>query len=85
TNRSFRQLCVLKFPAQPTTPSLTSRQWRLFCTFPLTHLCRDVWYRSIHLKLPSRSVMHRFLPEVSPINLCPVCQSHPDSLQHFLF
>ncbi|KAI9480922.1 MAG: hypothetical protein EXX96DRAFT_197576 [Benjaminiella poitrasii] len=29
--------------------------------------------------------MHRFLPEVFPINFCPVCQLHPDSLQHFLF
>ncbi|KAI9487133.1 MAG: hypothetical protein EXX96DRAFT_605137 [Benjaminiella poitrasii] len=29
--------------------------------------------------------MHRFLPEIFPIDFCPVCQSHPDSLQHFIF
>ncbi|KAI9487242.1 MAG: hypothetical protein EXX96DRAFT_627981, partial [Benjaminiella poitrasii] len=85
TSQSFRQLFVPKFPAQPTIPSLTARQWRLFSIFPLTHLCRNIWYRSIHLKLPSRTGMHRFLPEIFPIDLCPVCQSHPDLLQHFLF
>ncbi|KAI8370310.1 hypothetical protein BD560DRAFT_329629, partial [Blakeslea trispora] len=86
TRKRFRTLC-----STPTTSSLVSlprlntRQWSFFWTFPLSQACRTVWYRVIHEKLPTRQIMHNWLPASFASPACPLCQHDVETFEHFIF
>lgn len=91
TTKDFRKLCLS--PRSPNTkPNLPIPYspsiyfpWAKFWALPLPHTCRNIWYRVIQYKLPSKSILHRFVPEAFPSPSCLIC-SHPiENYHHFLF
>ncbi|KAG1444971.1 hypothetical protein G6F55_012132 [Rhizopus delemar] len=82
TTKSYRRACV---SPQVSAHRLTPSQWSHFWKFPLSHHCRNVWFRLIHGKLPYRSLLHRIMPAAFPDACCPICRENEDTLEHFLY
>lgn len=74
----------------PTTPSLVfqSNKWCCFWRLKIPLHARTIWYRTLHNKLPTRSILHRFIPNTHPSPSCPLCSSSvptEETTDHFLF
>ncbi|KAI8388679.1 uncharacterized protein BYT42DRAFT_491509, partial [Radiomyces spectabilis] len=59
--------------------------WARFWSIPLTSVTRNLWYRILHSKLPSRTFLHRLLPTVHLTDQCPLCTISTDTPVHFLY
>ncbi|KAI8635843.1 hypothetical protein BD408DRAFT_128929 [Parasitella parasitica] len=87
--KMYRKLCS----APPSSPSYLPPpfnpnirpSWCDFWILPISHSCRNVWYRYLQRKIPHKSLLHRFLPEVFTSPSCAICHHPTDSLDHFLF
>jgi hypothetical protein len=60
-------------------PSLPSTKWTELWRFPLHPQSRNIWYRTLHNKLPCRSNLYM------PSKICPICSGHEETPSHFLF
>ncbi|KAI9362618.1 hypothetical protein BD770DRAFT_440574 [Pilaira anomala] len=74
----------------PTTPSLVfqSIKWCSFWQLKIPLHARTIWYRTLHNKLPTKSILHRFIPDTHPSPSCPLCSSSvptDETTDHFLF
>jgi len=84
--RYFKKITTVD-PA-PLTSALTLRphQWRLLWSTSIPLTARTVWFRSIHRKLPTKSILHHFIPQDHPSPHCTVCStSTVEDHTHFLF
>ena len=79
----FRRLCLL--PSSNPPSSITGRQWASFWTFPLTHTGRNVWFRVLHGKIPTRAILHSWMPDSFPFSACLLCNLPLENLDHFVF
>ncbi|OAD74955.1 hypothetical protein PHYBLDRAFT_167288 [Phycomyces blakesleeanus NRRL 1555(-)] len=82
--RMYRSLCSSSV-SPPLSSTLSSSQWRIFWNLPIHHHVRNIWYRGLHHKLSSRSLLHRILPGPFPTDSCPICEASTDTPDHFLF
>lgn len=80
--KSYRRICV---SPQVSESRLTPSQWSHFWKFPLSHHCRNVWFRLIHRKLPYRSFLHHIMPATFSDACCPICSVNEETLEHFLY
>ncbi|KAG2211615.1 hypothetical protein INT47_008712 [Mucor saturninus] len=50
--------------------------WSAFWRFPLTHAGRNVWFRVLHYKIPSRLLLNQLIPAYfdSPLYFCLVVE-----------
>ncbi|KAG1489524.1 hypothetical protein G6F52_009557 [Rhizopus delemar] len=84
-SRLFRRLCILPTSGPKILFPLPPDGWRQFWKIPLSHSCRNVWYRLLHHKLPTRSNLHRLLPSIFPSPSCLNCPDQEETLEHFLY
>ncbi|KAL0097125.1 hypothetical protein J3Q64DRAFT_1857049 [Phycomyces blakesleeanus] len=80
----YRSLCSSSV-SSPLSSTLSSSQWQIFWNLPIHHHVCNIWYRGLHHKLSSRSLLHRILPGPFPTNSCPICEVSTDTPDHFLF
>ncbi|KAK4521393.1 uncharacterized protein ATC70_012008 [Mucor velutinosus] len=81
----YKHLVSTDMPTINTSP-LSPSQWRLFWKLPILLQSRTVWYRLIHRKIPSKSILHHFIPTTHPSPSCPLCLTQsPEDIQHFFF
>ena len=83
--RSVRKIMNLSPPHPSFHPTLTSNQWKTFWRLPILHSARNVWFRAIHRKLPTRSLLHSLMPTQFLTPQCPHCLEADESFDHFLF
>lgn len=83
--RSARKVMNLSLPHPSFNPTLTVNQWKSFWRLPIHHAARNVWFRAIHRKLPTRSLLHSLIPTHYPNPQCPHCLETDESFDHFLF
>ncbi|KAI8645761.1 hypothetical protein BD408DRAFT_326733, partial [Parasitella parasitica] len=61
-------------------------QWKWVWKIPMPLSARTVWYRSIHGKIPSRSLLHRLMPQTHTSSHCTLCLDPAvEDLQHLFF
>ncbi|KAK4518398.1 uncharacterized protein ATC70_008615 [Mucor velutinosus] len=81
----YKHLVSTEMPTINTSP-LSPSQWRLFWKLSIFLQSRTVWYRLIHRKIPSKSILHHFIPTTHPSPSCPLCLTQsPEDVQHFFF
>ncbi|CAO3655742.1 unnamed protein product [Mucor fragilis] len=89
STKSYRRLCWPPISDKPLLPPPFSPNipvnWFEFWLLPISHPCRNIWYRFLHRKIPHKSLLHRFVPDVFPSPSCALCSHPTDSLDHFLF
>ncbi|CEP18787.1 hypothetical protein [Parasitella parasitica] len=89
STKSYRRLCQPPIDAKPPLPPPLdpdiSVAWFDFWLLPISHSCRNIWYRFLHRKIPHKSLLHRFMPEFFPSPSCAICSDSDDTLDHFLF
>ncbi|CEP08875.1 hypothetical protein [Parasitella parasitica] len=89
STKTYRRLCRPAIPHQPPLPPPfspdVSVNWFDFWLLPITHSCRNIWYRFLHQKIPHKSLLHRFVPDFFPTPSCAICSHPTDTLDHFLF
>lgn len=66
----------------PFSPTL-SISWSTFWGLPLSHSCRNIWYRIIQKKIPHKSLLHALIPDRFPDSICSICLNPVESLLHF--
>ncbi|KAG1544258.1 hypothetical protein G6F49_011124 [Rhizopus delemar] len=81
----FRRLCILPNSGPKVLFLLTPDGWHQLWKIPLSHSCRNVCYRLLHHKLPTRSNLHRLLPSIFPSPTCLNCPDQEETLEHFLY
>ncbi|KAI9337343.1 hypothetical protein BD770DRAFT_373662 [Pilaira anomala] len=88
--KTYRLLC-LKRPGNtnlllppPFSPKM-SISWSSFWNLPITHSCRNFWYRILHKKIPHKSLLHHLIPVHFPSPACPICSEPVESILHFIF
>ncbi|KAG0755158.1 hypothetical protein G6F16_013333 [Rhizopus arrhizus] len=79
TSKIYRRLCSPTVSSSSLYPSLPSTKWTELWRFPLHPQCRNIWYRTLHNKLPCRSNLYM------PSKICPICSGHEETPSHFLF
>ncbi|KAG2192911.1 hypothetical protein INT47_011153, partial [Mucor saturninus] len=88
TTKIYRQWCspspIHPSLLPPFAPTLAT-DWSKFWNLPLSHSCRNVWYRYNHKKIPHRSILHRFMPAYFPTQVCQLCSHSSETLDQFLF
>jgi hypothetical protein len=57
----------------------------IFSHLPLSAPCRNIWYRLLHQKLPTRSLLARILPSRVDSPTCCICKLETEDYLHFLF
>jgi hypothetical protein len=83
--QGYKHLVSTEIPTINTSP-LSPSQWRLFWKLPILLQSRTVWYRLIHRKIPSKSILHYFIPTTHPSPSCALCSTqNPEDIQHFFF
>lgn len=83
--RYFKKIISLSLPS-PANPSLPPHQWRSFWSASIPTSARTVWYRAIHQKIPTRSLLHTLIPQDHPSPDCTICSSSStETISHFLF
>ncbi|KAL7319651.1 hypothetical protein PS15m_002766 [Mucor circinelloides] len=89
STKSYRRLCRSPTPDRPLLPLPFSPNipvnWLEFWLLPISHSCRNIWYRFLHHKIPHKSLLHRFVPDVFPTPSCTLYYHSTDNLNHFLF
>lgn len=89
TTKLFRRWCSPPRPVPlilpPHSPPPTLRiLWLDFWDLPLTHSCRNIWYRYLHKKIPRRSLLYRFIPDYFPSAAYLICSHSTECIDHFL-
>ncbi|KAG0821536.1 hypothetical protein G6F18_012154 [Rhizopus arrhizus] len=79
TSKIYRRLCSPTVSSSSLYPSLPSTKWTELWRFPLHPQSRNIWYRTLHNKLPCRSNLYM------PSKICPICSGHEETPSHFLF
>ncbi|KAF1797749.1 hypothetical protein V8B55DRAFT_1345902 [Mucor lusitanicus] len=83
--QAYKALVSSDTPSLNISP-LSSSQWRLFWQLPILLQSRTVWYRLLHRKIPSKSILHHLIPNNHPSPQCPLCSSQGiEDIQHFFF
>ena len=75
-------------PSMPASSSIPASKWRRFWRIPMPLSARTVWYRAIHRKIPSRSLLNAIMPTIVDSSECAICSSVTsaiDSRSHFLW
>jgi hypothetical protein len=89
TTKKFRQACSPPFRSRPSLPPPYAPEfyfpWSEFWKLPISHSCRNIWYRLIHKKLPHKSFLNRVMPNSFPTSTCPICSAPVESFFHFVF
>ncbi|CAO0801991.1 unnamed protein product [Mucor circinelloides] len=89
STKLYRRLCRPPTPDGPLLPLPFSLNipvnWFEFWLLPISHSCRNIWYRFLYHKIPHKSLLHRFVPDVFPTSSCALCCHSTDTLEHFLF
>ncbi|KAI9344736.1 hypothetical protein BD770DRAFT_328771, partial [Pilaira anomala] len=89
TTKNFRRLCSPPVPQPSSLPPPFSPNlkfpWFQFWQLPLSHSCRNIWFRLIHKKFPHKSLLNHFMPIHFPTSACPICSSPVESFDHFVF
>ncbi|KAI8635787.1 hypothetical protein BD408DRAFT_398294, partial [Parasitella parasitica] len=89
STKSYRRLCSPSITEKPLLPLPFSPHipvnWFDFWLLPISHSCRNIWYRFLHQKIPHKSLLHRFVPAFFPTSACVLCSHPDDTLDHFLF
>lgn len=83
--RLFRQACLADLPTPPQLNDIASKNWLFFWSLALTMVQRNVIYRLINRRIPHKALLNRIFPELHSDNLCLICSSSIDSIDHFLF
>ncbi|CAO3665225.1 unnamed protein product [Rhizopus stolonifer] len=81
----FRQTCSRNGPLPEMLRHIRSLHWLSFWSLNLTAIQRNIVFRLIHLKIPHKALLHRFLPAKVESSQCSICLIHEDSLEYFLF
>ena len=64
---------------------LRPHQWRQLWSIPIPLTARTVWFRSLHGKLPRKSILHHHIPHDHPSPYCTICStSTVEDHIHFL-
>lgn len=76
--------------ANPTfRPTLSSKKWLKLWKLEIPLPSRTIWYRLLHHKIPTRTILHRLFPSSFPNSFCPLClQTSTSTIEdqtHFLF
>jgi hypothetical protein len=79
TSKIYRRLCSPTVSSSSLYPSLPSTKWTELWRLPLHLQSRNIWYRTLHNKLPCRSNLYM------PSKICPICSGHEETPSHFLF
>lgn len=75
-------------PRSPSSSPLSPSMWRRFWKMPMPLHARTVWFRAIHNKIPTRSVLQSIMPSVVETDICVVCSSITSAIEsrsHFLW
>jgi hypothetical protein len=82
--RSFRQM-VLAASARvlPRPSSIAASSWNAFWALFLNYTQRNVLYRLVHRKIPTRSRRSQFNDDIDPH--CAICLTVVKSMTHFFF
>ncbi|KAL9536488.1 hypothetical protein MBANPS3_012616, partial [Mucor bainieri] len=88
STRSYRKLCSpASLPPPPSLPLPFNPSlrpcWSTFWSLPLSHSCRNVWYRFLYHRIPHRSLLHPWKTVPSPS--CAICHAPQETMDHFLF
>ncbi|SAL96157.1 hypothetical protein, partial, partial [Absidia glauca] len=59
-------------------------QWHTFWSLKVPHNIRSVWWRLLLARLPTRSHLHKILPEQCPLPLCPICLAEEEDAVHMM-
>ncbi|GAN02111.1 hypothetical protein MAM1_0017c01551 [Mucor ambiguus] len=76
--------CLPNRFSPPFSPDIPVN-WFDFWLLPISHSCHNIWYRFLYLKIPHKSLLHRFIPDFFPSPSCALCSHSCDTLGHFLF
>lgn len=87
--RKYKGLVTPTHSSLQVLPQLSSQQhnvpWKLFWSLSFSHTSRNIWYRFLQSKIPSGSILHRFILATFPSPVCQVCQQNEEDLDHMLF
>ncbi len=75
-------------PQSSTSSPVSAAKWRHFWKIPIPLHARTIWYRTIHGKVPTRSLLHTFMPDTVDSNVCVICSSARSVIEcrsHFLW
>ncbi|KAI7897995.1 uncharacterized protein BX663DRAFT_546720 [Cokeromyces recurvatus] len=72
------------FPPQATT-KLSPSQWNKFWRTSLPPAAHTVWFRTIHDKIPTKSLLNHLIPDTHPSPECTHCHHPEDNLRHFIY
>lgn len=81
----YKRLCPYNASVSSNRYKLQPSNWRSFWALPIPLNTRTTWYRMLHLKIPSKVTLQRFLPSIFPSSLCNICEHADEDYQHFLF
>ncbi|CEP10556.1 hypothetical protein [Parasitella parasitica] len=70
----------------PSPLSSANTKWSRLWSLVIPLSSRTVWYRALHLKIPTKSLLHRLMPQQHSSPLCTLCSGQvEEDLHHFLF
>ncbi|KAI8642131.1 hypothetical protein BD408DRAFT_417139 [Parasitella parasitica] len=85
--KSYRKLCSPPSAPPPSLPPpynpSTRPAWSTFWALPLSHSCRNVWYRFLYHRIPHRVRLYEW--ERAPSPSCAICHHPTESTDHFMF
>ncbi|KAG1460878.1 hypothetical protein G6F46_006870 [Rhizopus delemar] len=58
SSKQFRRLCLQDLTSSNYIFPPTALAWKTFWAYPVSHACRNVWYRLLHHKIPHRSLLN---------------------------
>ncbi|KAI8637321.1 hypothetical protein BD408DRAFT_395856 [Parasitella parasitica] len=77
STKSYRRLCSPSITKKPLLPLPFSPHipvnWFDFWLLPISHSCRNIWYRFLHQKIPHKLLLHRFVPAFFLTSACIFC------------
>ncbi|ORZ07446.1 hypothetical protein BCR42DRAFT_307920, partial [Absidia repens] len=56
--------------------------WKTFWSIRTSPASRNIWYRLLHRKWPTSSLLHSFLPNLAPTPFCSFCPTTHADLFH---
>ncbi|KAI8638155.1 hypothetical protein BD408DRAFT_352395 [Parasitella parasitica] len=84
-SKTFRQACSSLLVVPLHLRAINSSAWTFFWSLSLIMIQRNVIYRFNNNCIPHLSLLHRIFPDRHSSDICVVCSSASDTLDHFLF
>ncbi|SAM06322.1 hypothetical protein [Absidia glauca] len=81
--RSPRPLPLPPFDYLPVD-RMNCSQWHTFWSLKVPHSIRSVWWRLLLARPPTRSYLHKILPEQCRLPLCPICLAVDEDIAHMI-